>query len=81
MKLNRSKDNKWIFQKNISSKELMENFLSALEILKNEINTNNIKNILKDKFNYKGRDWRNCKYFDGSWIYEYWFFRCKSSSS
>ena len=35
MKLNRSKDNKWIFQKNISSKELMENFLSALEILKN----------------------------------------------
>ena len=61
MKLNRSKDNKWIFQKNISSKELMENFLSALEILKNEINTNNIKNILKDKFNYKGRSQEGSK--------------------
>ncbi len=53
--LNRAKENKWIFQKNISSGELIEAFIDALEKQENNIDAENVKNTLKGQDFYKGR--------------------------
>lgn len=42
IELNRSKDNKWILQKNISSTKLMEAYIDALKKQNNEINRQNL---------------------------------------
>ena len=55
MILNRSKENKWIFQKNISSTELIFLFLNALKKQDNKIDYKNNLNILKKEKGYKGR--------------------------
>lgn len=53
--LNRSKENKWIFQKNISSGLLIQNFIEALEEQGNKIDAERVKKTLKEKRSYKGR--------------------------
>lgn len=55
LKLKRSKNNKWIFQKNISSAKLIEAYIDAMELQKNIINPEKIKNTLKKQKKYKGR--------------------------
>ncbi|WQW45900.1 hypothetical protein KVM81_03035 [Helicobacter pylori] len=55
IKLNRSKGNKWILQKNISSTELMQAYVSAIKEQNNEINTQNLQNTLKNNGFYVGR--------------------------
>lgn len=56
LKLNRSKDNKWIFQKNISSTELMNAFVNAIIGNNNgKIDKEKIKEKLRNEELYKGR--------------------------
>ena len=55
IELNRSKENKWILQKNISSRDLFLVFIDVLNDKKNLINVNNIKKQLKDNNSYRGR--------------------------
>lgn len=55
LNLNRSKDNKWIFQKNISSSDLIESFVDALKQQNNEIDKEKIKEILRNNDSYRGR--------------------------
>ncbi|GAA6944588.1 hypothetical protein VN0381_07880 [Helicobacter pylori] len=55
IKLNRSKDNKWILQKNISSTELMQAYVNAMREQNNEINTQNIQDNLRYNGHYIGR--------------------------
>ena len=53
--LNRAKDNKWIFQKNISSDALIKAFIEALEKQENKIDSESVKRTLKENESYKGR--------------------------
>lgn len=53
--LNRSKDNKWIIQKNISSSELIEAFVSGLHDQNNSFNSEYLVNYLKNNDAYQGR--------------------------
>lgn len=53
--LNRSKDNKWIMQKNISSSELLEVFVSGLNNQNNQINHEYLINHLRNTETYHGR--------------------------
>ncbi|MCR8679727.1 MULTISPECIES: hypothetical protein [Campylobacter] len=53
--LNRSKDNKWILQKNISSIKLMEAYIDALKKQNNEINCQNLQDNLRYDGLYMGR--------------------------
>ena len=53
--LERKKDHKWIFQKNISSSELMKAYVEALSDIGNNINLDNVKQKLRNKNLYKGR--------------------------
>lgn len=55
IELNRSKDNKWILQKNISSVPLFIDFVDALSNQDNIIDASNIKKQLKNKKSYRGR--------------------------
>ena len=55
IELERSKDHKWILQKNISSKSLLIDFVGALNEQDNIIDAENIKKQLKDKQVYRGR--------------------------
>lgn len=55
IELERSKDHKWILQKNISSKSLLIDFVGALKDQDNIIDAENIKEQLKDKRVYRGR--------------------------
>lgn len=53
--LNRTKENKWIIQKNISSSELLEVFVSGLHKQNNIINNDYLVNYLKNTETYHGR--------------------------
>ena len=53
--LKREKDNKWIFQKNISSSALISAYIDAMELQENIINPEEIKNTLSSQNLYKGR--------------------------
>lgn len=53
--LNRSKENKWIMQKNISSSKLLEAFVSGLSKQSNIINHDHLVNYLKNIESYHGR--------------------------
>ena len=53
--LNRSKENKWIMQKNISSSELLEAFVSGLHKQSNIINHDYLVNYLRNTETYHGR--------------------------
>lgn len=55
IELERSKNHKWILQKNISSKSLLIDFVGALNEQDNIIDSENIKKQLKDKQVYRGR--------------------------
>lgn len=55
LKLNRTKDNKWIFQKNISSSNLISTYIDAMALQKNVINPEKIKNTLRNQKTYRGR--------------------------
>ena len=55
LNLKRAKDNKWIFQKNISSNNLISAYIEAMEQQKNIINAEEIKNTLMNQKTYKGR--------------------------
>ena len=55
MQLNRSKDNKWILQKNISSGELFDAFLSAMQDQQNKIDSTALREKLAEDDFYKGR--------------------------
>lgn len=53
--LNRTKDNKWIMQKNISSSELLEAFVSGMHKQNNIINHDYLVNYLRGTETYHGR--------------------------
>ena len=53
--LNRSKENKWIMQKNISSSELLEAFVSGMQNQNNIINSDYLVNYLRETNMYHGR--------------------------
>ena len=55
IELNRSMENKWILQKNISSSKLLKTFVEALSEDDNEVDKEGLKNRLKDKDSYQGR--------------------------
>ena len=55
IELNRSKQNKWILQKNTSSKDLICDFIEVVNNKDNTINYDEIKQILREKDSYKGR--------------------------
>ncbi len=55
IKLNRSKDNKWILQKNISSTELMQAYVNVMREQNSEINTQSIQDNLRYNGYYIGR--------------------------
>lgn len=55
LKLNRAKDNKWIFQKNISSSDLISAYVTAMEKQGDTFDAEEVKNILKSQKIYKGR--------------------------
>lgn len=55
LKLNRTKENRWIFQKNISSSNLISAYIDAMAQQDNIINSEEIKNTLKNKNVYRGR--------------------------
>lgn len=55
IELYRSKEHKWILQKNISSVPLFIDFIDALDNQDNIIDKTNIKKQLKDKKSYHGR--------------------------
>ena len=55
LELNRAKDNKCIFQKNISSDALIKAFIEALEKQENKIDSESVKRTLKENESYKGR--------------------------
>lgn len=53
--LNRSKENKWIMQKNISSSKLLEAFVSGMHQQSNIINHDYLVNYLRNTETYHGR--------------------------
>ncbi|SUX06700.1 hypothetical protein [Campylobacter lari] len=53
--LDRSKDNKWILQKNINSAKLMQAYIGALKKQNNEINNQNLQDNLRYSGLYIGR--------------------------
>lgn len=53
--LTRSKENKWIMQKNISSSELLEAFVSGMNNQSNQINHDYLVNYLRNTDTYHGR--------------------------
>lgn len=53
--LNRSKDNKWIMQKNISDSDLLETFVEAMHNQSNIINNEYLRNQLLKNDSYHGR--------------------------
>lgn len=55
IKLDRKKNNKWILQKNVSSKDLIKAYLNALDETKSKISLDYLKNHLKALNMYKGR--------------------------
>lgn len=55
IKLDRKKNNKWILQKNVSSKDIIEAYLNALDETKSKISLDYLKNHLKELNMYKGR--------------------------
>lgn len=48
IKLDRKKNNKWILQKNVSSKDIIEAYLNALDETKSKISLDYLKNHLKE---------------------------------
>lgn len=57
IKLNRSKYNKWILQKNISSDELFDAFISGMATQDNQIDNDLLRQRLKANNTYRGRDY------------------------
>lgn len=59
LNLNRSKNNKWIFQKNINSSNLVEAFIQAQEMQWNIINREQTIEILRARnaYRWRGSDW------------------------
>lgn len=55
IELNRSKENKWILQKNISSRDLFLVFVDALHDNDNITDTDDIRQRLRDNDTYQGR--------------------------
>lgn len=55
IQLERRKDEKWIFQKNVSSKNIIKAFLKVVSEIKNTDKKNEIKEKLREKNIYKGR--------------------------
>lgn len=55
IKLKRTKENKWIMQKNISSSELLEIFVEGMKNQNNKINNEGLVNYLKHNATYHGR--------------------------
>ena len=53
--LNRSKENKWIMQKNISSSDLLEAFVSGMQNQNNIIDSEYLVNYLRNTNTYHGR--------------------------
>ena len=53
--LNRTKENKWIMQKNISSSELLEAFVSGMQNQNNVIDSDYLVNYLRNTNTYHGR--------------------------
>lgn len=53
--LTRTKENKWIMQKNISSSELLEAFVSGMNNQSNRINHDYLVNYLRNNDTYHGR--------------------------
>ena len=53
--LNRSMDNKWILQKNISSSDLLEAFVSGMQNQNNVIDSEYLVNYLRNTNTYHGR--------------------------
>ncbi len=60
LNLNRSKDNKWIFQKNISSNQLIKAFIEAMEEQGNIIDAERVKERLRENNMYTGRSIEGC---------------------
>lgn len=56
--LNRSKENKWIMQKNISSSDLLEAFVFGMQNQNNVIDSEYLVNYLKNTNTYHGRSER-----------------------
>ena len=55
LNLRREKENKWIFQKNISSNDLINAYIDAMALQENIINPEEVKNTLFSQNLYKGR--------------------------
>ena len=55
LNLKRAKDNKWIFQKNISSSDLISAYIDAMALQENVIDPEEIKTTLKNQKTYRGR--------------------------
>jgi hypothetical protein len=55
IKLNRSKENKWIMQKNISSSDLLEAFVSGMQKQNNIVDADYLTNYLRNQNVYHGR--------------------------
>ena len=50
--LNRSKENKWIMQKNISSSDLLEAFVSGMQNQNNIIDSEYLKMLIVDNLRF-----------------------------
>ena len=55
IKLERTKKNRWVLQKNINSSKLIKAFVEAMKDQLNEINAESLKNNLRQKSLYHGR--------------------------
>lgn len=58
--LMRTKESRWILQKNISSSELIEAFVEAMRDQDNKINSELLQQNLKQKNKYRGRSGNGC---------------------
>lgn len=58
--LTRTKESRWILQKNISSSELIEAFVEAMREQDNKINSELLQHNLKQKNKYRGRSGNGC---------------------
>ncbi len=55
MEVKRKKDNKWIIQKNISSKKFFDSYIESLSKQQNKLDKTELLKKLKEKNTYKGR--------------------------
>ena len=55
IKLNRDKNHRWIFQKNVSSKEVINGYLEAINSIKDTENKQAIQDHMRANNLYKGR--------------------------